>query len=100
VNPSFDLTREPMDLLPLRPWEVKKVRAQLAELQSEPPPLTRESRAVLENVAEGYRAALAEYEATTWLARLRRTDPRRLEAIRTYRSRRVGGVRAVPKKGG
>ena len=99
MNVTLDPTQEPIDLLPLRPWEVRKVRARLAEMQSEPPAPTREARAVLDNVVEAHRAALAEYEATPRLARLRRTD-RRLAAIRTRRSRQVGGVRAVPRKDG
>ena len=99
MNVTLDLTQEPIDLLPLRPWEVRKVRARLAEMQSEPPAPTREARAVLENVIEAHRAALAEYEATPRLTRLRRTD-RRLAAIRTRRSRQMGGVRAVPRKDG
>jgi hypothetical protein len=99
VNVTLDPTQEPIDLLPLRPWEVRKVQARLAEMQSGPPAPTREARAALNNVIEAHRAALAEYEATPWLARLRRSD-RRLAAIRTRRSRQVGGVRAVPRKDG
>lgn len=99
MNVTLGPTQEPIDLLPLRPWEVRNVRARLAEMQSEPPAPTREARAVLETVIEAHRAALAEYEATPRLARLRRTD-RRLAAICTRRSRQVGGVRAVRRKDG
>lgn len=99
MHVTLDPTRDPIDLLPLRPWEVRKVRASLAGIQSEPPGATREARAVLENVIEAHRAALAEYEATRRFARFRRSD-RRLAAIRTCRSRQVGAVRAEPRKDG
>jgi hypothetical protein len=88
---TFDPTREPIDLLPLRPWEVRKVRAQLARLQGEPPGPTRDARVVRTNVIEAHRAALAEYETTGWWARLRRGE-RRLAAIRSQRPRELGGL--------
>ena len=34
---TFDPTKDPIDLLPLRPWEVAKMRKRLAEMQGEPP---------------------------------------------------------------
>ena len=95
----FDPTREPIDLLPLRPWEVGKVRAQLTHLQSEPPGPTREARTVRTNVIEAHRAALAEYEASGWWARLRRGQ-RRLVAIRSHRLRELGGLRVLPGRKG
>jgi len=99
LDTTFDPTREPIDLLPLRPWEVAKVRAQLAQLQGEPPGATREARTVRANVIEAHRAALAEYEAAGWWARLRR-DQRRLAAIRSRRPRAVSGLRVLPGREG
>jgi hypothetical protein len=96
---TFDPTREAIDLLPLRAWEVAKVRAQLAQLQSEPPGSTREARTVRTNVIEAHRAALAEYAASGWWARLRRGQ-RRLAAIRSHRPREIGGLRVLPGKKG
>ena len=93
---TSDATREPIDLLPLRPWEVRKVRERLAKMRSEPPPATREARMVLHNIVEANRAALAEYEAAPSLARLRRGS-KRLQAIRSRRPRSVGGLRVIPR---
>jgi hypothetical protein len=96
LEPTFDPTREPIDLLPLRPWEVRTARKRLAELHGEPPPPTREARAVAGNVIEAHRAALAEYDSTPWIARFRRSS-KRLKAIRSHRQRVVGGLWAVPR---
>lgn len=90
MQQTLDPTKDPIDLLPLRPWEVKKVRGRLAEMQGDPPAPTREARTVIANVIEAHRAALAEYEATPWHARFRRRSKRRLKAIRSHRSRIVG----------
>jgi hypothetical protein len=94
LEATFDPTRDPIDLLPLRPWEVRMIRARLAELHGEPPAPTREARAVTGNVIEAHRAALAEYDATSWIARFRRSR-KRLTAIRSHRQRVVDGLWAV-----
>ncbi len=65
MNVTLDPTQEPIDLLPLRRWEVRKVRARLAEMQSELPAPTREARAVLENVIEAHRAIVASRNAAS-----------------------------------
>jgi hypothetical protein len=88
LKPTFDAAREPIDFIPLRPWEVRRVRETLAKLQGDPPAPTSEARTVIANLIEAHRAALAEYEATPWLARFRRGS-KRMETIRTYRSRVV-----------
>jgi hypothetical protein len=95
MPPTFDPTKDPIDLLPLRPWEVRKVRNRLAEMQGDPPAPTREARTVIANVIEAHRAALAEYDATPWRARFRRRSKRRVEAIRSHRSRIVDPPRAT-----
>ena len=97
MQPTFDPTKDPIDLLPLRPWEVGKMRKRLAEMQGEPPGPTREARTVAGNVIEAYRAVLAEYEATPWRARFRRRSKRRLKAIRSHRSRIVGRPRTTTR---
>jgi hypothetical protein len=97
VDATFDPTQEPIDLLPLRPWEVRKVRARRAAMLSEKPAARGEARAIVANVLEAHRAALEEYADTPWLARFRRSD-RRLAAIRTYRNREVRGLRLLPQR--
>jgi hypothetical protein len=94
LDATFDPTQEPIDLLPLRPWEVRKVRARQAEMLSETPAARGEARVIVANVLEAHRAALNEYADTPWLARFRRSD-RRLAVIRTYRNREVRGLRLL-----
>jgi hypothetical protein len=95
MQPTFDPTKDPIDLLPLRPWEVKKVREHLAEMQGDPPAQTQEARTVIANVIEAHRAALAEYDATPWRARFRQRSKRREDAIRSRRSRIVDRPRTT-----
>lgn len=95
MQPTLDPTKDPIDLLPLRPWEVGKMRKRLAEMHGDPPGPTRKARTVAGNMIEAYRAALAEYEATPWRARFRRRSKRRLKAIRSHRSRIVGRPRTT-----
>ena len=92
----FDPTREPIDLLPLRPWEVGKVRAQLTHLQSEPPGPTREARTVRTNVIEAHRAALAEYEASGWWRDCVAASGALSRSALT--GRELGGLRVLPGK--
>lgn len=72
------------------------MRERLAEMQGEAPAPTSEARAVIGNVIEAHRAALAEYDATRWVARFRRGS-KRLEAIRSHRSRVLPRSRVVTR---
>lgn len=82
TTPTFDPERDPIHFLPLRPWEVRRVRRELSDLlQAE---LTEGSNPVSENVIIAQRAALAEYDTAGWASRLRITD-QRLEAIHDQR---------------
>lgn len=78
----------PLALEPLRPWEVRKTRASLEEAEGTPQPKSAEGRAALANVVQACRAALAEYETCSPLARLRRS-PRRFDAMVEHRAQAI-----------
>jgi hypothetical protein len=85
---AFDPAREPIDFLPLRPWEVRKTRLRLVDLQERLPASEPGLRAIEGNVIDAHRAALDEYDATSRRARWRRSS-KRLASIRQHRSREV-----------
>ena len=87
VTAAHDPAREPIDFLPLRPWEVRKVRLHLLGLRARVPAPEPRARAIEGNVLDAHRAALAEYEAAR-RGRGRRSEKRR-EAITRHRRREV-----------
>jgi hypothetical protein len=83
-----DPARQPIDFLPLRPWEVRRVRLHLLDLQARWPASEPRVRAIEGNVLDAHRAALAEYEAAPRRRRWRRSKKRR-DAIARHRRREV-----------
>jgi hypothetical protein len=82
TTPTFDPEHDPIHFLPLRPWEVRRVRRELRDLLQTKQ--TEGSDPVSENVIIAQRAALAEHDAAGWTSRFRITD-QRLEAIHDQR---------------
>jgi hypothetical protein len=77
---KWDPASEPLSLLPLRPWEVRRARRDLTELERETWARGGALQAAQTNLIDAYRRALTEYAEASWHARFRIT-PQRIDAV-------------------